>query len=625
MKTAIIVYEEKQVPHLIRLLRDEYAGGTDCRVVALNAQTEFLLENERIPFESGRALRTVPHADCLVEAERIGRETLAGLDFFTHRGIRLSELFAVGLQEYLTNLLYYLDMVATLIERNPGIERILVLRSTFHPLRTGPLAAQFNADAVIDAARTASEPRSLKFEVIEMPAPTSPPIFFGEERIFSLRRAAFGLYNFGIALVRRPRKMRILASEYWGNIAPVLKEMPESELVLLDQREILAVGWRIAWKHRMRFLHLENFLSRKDVADAHARQEAFIAAFEPLQANGGAAGEFVFRGYDISSHLRDIVRKIVTNGAEKAVRDINGAYEMLSRLEPDVILLRASVSAQMHFPILAHVGRSLGIPVIEQQHGIFYLGTGSLLAKKRFPAEYIATYGSIVDTALRSAGCAPDKMFPIGSARFDRYAKNARVYSAAPKERDVFSIACIVPIISQGFWNDSYDIMDMLSQVAAMAAAVPKSELLLRLRPGGAHDAFFKEAFRRVFSGIQYRVMQREPMIEVFKRSDVVVSYYSTTVLEALAYNVPTVLLATLPMLAALGEDLKEHERAGALSVARTPQELIDIVRSFSEQESVRRRMYENTRVFAKENYSFDGNASKRLADLMRALASKRS
>ena len=68
------------------------------------------------------------------------------------------------------------------------------------------------------------------------------------------------ILNTVIAL--RPRRpIRIVASDYWRNISPTMRQLSETGLILIDRKEAFSAGLENTWRHNARFLHINHFLS----------------------------------------------------------------------------------------------------------------------------------------------------------------------------------------------------------------------------------------------------------------------------------------------------------------------------------------------------------------------------
>src|SRR5262245_48001575 len=103
-RAVVIVYEPACVGRLFAYLNSlDSAERSATDIVALNADTEYFLEERGMAFVSGRALRTQVALKRIAFAADLGRDILAhpSLSFFVHRGITLGHLFESAFQEYI--------------------------------------------------------------------------------------------------------------------------------------------------------------------------------------------------------------------------------------------------------------------------------------------------------------------------------------------------------------------------------------------------------------------------------------------------------------------------------------------------------------------------------------------
>jgi CDP-glycerol glycerophosphotransferase (TagB/SpsB family) len=288
-------------------------------------------------------------------------------------------------------------------------------------------------------------------------------------------------------------------------------------------------------------------------------------------------------------------------------------------MRPDLVLVRASYSTQIHFPVLCYVARALGIPSLEIQHGILYLGQSTFVSR---PAvQYVATYGPLTSNALKKFGYTDKTLFNVGSPRFDVYRamREKKVSAIAPAKP--FTIACIVPAILPQSWSDSYEVAEYFSIIAAATAHIPNALVLLKIRPDPDNENFYRSAVAHAFGPAPYRIAQYEPLVDVFAESDAIVSIYSTTVLEALISGRPVVYNGIPEMQKkALDEELSDHAAAGALIAALTPQELAQSLELLAREPERRAALVAKADDFMERNYSFDGHASQKLASVIRTL-----
>ncbi|MBI5003541.1 hypothetical protein HZC00_00390 [Candidatus Kaiserbacteria bacterium] len=634
MKSALLFHDPGQIDLLTSLLSTT-AQGESPTVVAMGADVEFVLEKRSIPFYSARDLRRTGHVERLVLAEKLAHESFEDplFNFFSHKNIHIGKIYSVALQTYLLDLIYFTDIVASLVEDHPELERVTVLPLTIEVPETGRLLAGLEARVVEIAAGLVCKQRNIEF-FVEKGALSEKKfrvrvvldsfrwkMFWWKRRMFGV---ALSLLNICVTTLRPRKKIRILGSDIWRNIAPLMDKLPEGELVLMDRLESFSVGLRLIWKHRMQFMHIDQFVSRGMHRLAVSRDREFRDEWERIRFKNHLINKTSFRGYSLTPVLQEAFERIISTGGIKSVEMIEGAHAIMRYLRPDVVLVRASASGQPHFGILCEVARLLSIPSLEVQHGIFYFGKGSY--SNRRSVEYIAEYGPVLRESFKRIGYRDDQLFDVGSPRFDKFARIPDSEKIDVQDSE-FVIACIMPGIARAFWTDHYEAFDFLQDIATAVLGVPNAKIILSMRGGADNEAFFREAIQRAFVNVNYRVAHNESLVDIFVQSDAIVSCHSTSVLEALISGRPTVYDAILPMHAVLGKDigsdLDRYAQEGALAIAYNVEQLTHELLTLATSPEKRRSLVEGAKTFMSHNYSFDGKSSERLADVVRTLAEK--
>jgi hypothetical protein len=272
------------------------------------------------------------------------------------------------------------------------------------------------------------------------------------------------------------------------------------------------------------------------------------------------------------------------------------------------VLLRASVSGQTHFGVLAMVAKKLGVPAIELQHGLEYLGPGSI--SRAHAAEFLALYGPAIRRELEQVGYEPERLVDIGSPRFDIYK------GISPQKNG--TIVCIGSDITLGGSADAYDCEEYY---AAFFRSLPDTaKPVIKLR-GSVREAFFREMIARVQGRFAPAIETTRPLREIFKETQMVVSCYSTAVLEGLQCGIPTILFPTSePDLVVGHYHFDRYVEAGAFTIAKDVGELGAALKVLGTDAAYDARSRQIRSFMAKE-FCFDGKASERLAAYIRKLS----
>ncbi len=626
VRTAVILYEPEQVKEFIHTKTMLLAGVPEPLIIALDKEVEFLLEEARIPFRSGHTYQPDNPFESYVRAEEWARKILLGpaWSFFLYREVPFTETFFSPFQVYLQRLFYFSNIFAGISEKHPSLERVIIFPSFVLTSPTTGYLARREADLTLACAKVVFESGG-RIVII-------PEVVSAHERsakmytfVFSLKRIVFdvllSLWNISIRLLRSPGTPRVLVSDYWRNIEPIVPQLAGGEIIMFDRGEALNAGLANMWRYRMRFYHFGTFSTGR--SGGERARALFREEWERLQGNAAYLSDYAVRGHSVRTLLIEVLDDIINRAIKHTIEEVDGTYELLRALMPDAILLRTSVSSQTHFASLAYVGRALGIPAVELQHGVEYLGPGS--SSKRHAAEYIGVYGQLIQKEFERLGVARRRLPIVGSPRFDIYAtKNVRIgTSARINARDQFRVLCIAPITASGEYYDTYAVSEYFRAVASAVRKTPGAVLTIKLRPGSRRESFYRTAIAQACSGMSYTIAQYESLLDLFQSSDTVISGYSTAILESLQCGKPTIAFASINLEAeTMRFHFSSYAEKGAIVLTTNESELSAALLHLRNDSSAREQMSSATRIFLERNYSFDGKASARIAGLIKKLAS---
>ena len=627
-RNILFIYELGHIDACVRFLD----GNPEVReegylLVALGPELEYALAKKGIPFRSGRAY-------CPLDAHRfplVAEEWTKLFDsperhWFQYRNVSLSRLFFFTVRHYTAHLLYYATLAENLLKQHPAARRLIVFPSLQSPtispgdaafVRQQPLLRRY-LDATVVCARLIGAERGVA--VLVPQAPLRPKRRHLMRSLFVLRRAllelAIRLYNASIALLRPRGTPRILASDYWRNIEPIMSQLPRGELMLFDRGEMLRAGISNLWRSRVRLFNFNSFSIRSRKRDRAGAQRSFEEQWRSLRANG--LPEYSFGTFSLRPLMAEAFEELFVRVVPQTLRDIDGAYALYENLAPEVVFLRASASLQTHFHILATVARACGIPSLELQHGLEYLGPGSY--GTRHSAEYFAVYGQVVQDEFASLGLSRGKFPVIGSPRFDAYKEVSFAPSSRPKGKGV-SVLCVGSVSTQ----NEYDLEDYYTAIAKALEKIPGCSVVIKLRPGPARESYYREMIETLFARVPHTIAQYESFPELLTSTDIVVSYFSTSVLEALQFGKPTVVFSVESFEKEMIRfHFTRYAEEGSLLLAFTQEELEIALRSLSSDSTLRARVAERAKKVLAQLYSFDGRASERMIGLITRLARKR-
>lgn len=614
-----IIYELGHVDELKKYFEKNPEKKDSSVIVALSIDIEEKLEKSSIPFTSAASYKKV-FPEQLSNEDQMMETFFSGESWkqFAYRDIPLLNIFLYMFRAYLQVVRYYGMLLTEIIEAHQDIDEIKLFPQSEVISSTHGTLAFRELNVVVDCAKRIGE-------IKEIPTTILPPVLITaslrnslRKNIYSLKRTLFvamiRVWNVVIALVIRPRSKRFLVSDYWKNIESSVKLLKDSELIFLDRAEVKDISFRLLLRYRMRFVHITDFLKKEANNRIRENSRKFLDTWREMKKDMPEV--FSWNGYSFDQLLLTAMEDIVLD-FPRILSEIEGAYAFYEEIRPHVIELRASVSKQTHFSILPLVAKRCGIPSLELQHGLEYLGPGSW--SRNHEAEYIAVYGRIVKEELIKIGYHADKLPIIGSPRFD---ENARIQKQKNTGRKL-TILCISPDIRAFEIYDSYSASDYFTAIAT--ALKPEKEnvhIIVKLRPGPAQQNLLRLIIEKAFSGFSYRIAHNEKISEVCRETDLAISCFSTALLEILQFDIPVVIPALNPVDEQIVNfHFPPYSEAGALSIAYTAEVLSRIFSMYVHDREKIKESQQKISSFMANYFRFDGKSSERYATLMDNLA----
>lgn len=614
----IFLYEPKSIEALVLFFNQHTnISPNNSLVIALDPILERLLVERNISFVSGREYRT-PDPQPLISAEAFASEIFENKkwEFFSYRGVSLGRLFFFPLQMYLAPLLYFADIVSNAIRKHGSVKRLITFPPSVNAPSMGFFLENLRLQIFVDVVSAIGAQSAKEVLILDIVKNTLKV----KNSSFILKRF---LWNFCLTILNSfvsllpAKKIRILVSDYWRNLAPYVKNIDSAEIFLLDRTEAFKAGIVNIVKFQMRFVHTKGFATK---ASEERKKTQFLFEEQWQSIKKENLPDFQFRGYSLLPIIITLLERVMEYASADMLMEIDSTYSALQRIKPSIVILRSTMSGQPHFVILAQVATALGIPSLEMQHGLEYYGPGSM--DRRHSAKHMGAYGSFIQEEMKAAGDSINT-HAIGSPRFDVYSSpKGKNYLPEGSDNKKLSVLCIVPTTMPGVGADSYDIAEYLEEMGNALRVVGDLDAVIKMRPGISMNEFYQPILEKAFQNVSYTIVQNEPLYELYPKADIVVSFYSTAALEALQCEKPLIYLGLSAVQKMMGEyHFAYYLQAGAMAMAKTGDELATVLTELSKNPESRRNMAQSAKVFLEENYSFDGKSSERAALLIEKLA----
>lgn len=626
-RTIILISAVEHLESLEGFLHANPVAQEEYVVIALDRDVEYALVEKGIPFSSGGHYRG-QDASAMTLAEEWTASALESTrwSFFSYRGVSLSRLYFLPLHWYLSHVIYYADIIANVLAAYPKVVRLVAFTPLDRIPAIGSTLVGPQVNVLVDVVTCIAKESGKDVLIISPPGQPSAAAP-AQPLSFKIKRALFvigiGILNVLITHLRRPRRIRALASDYWKNLKPYVNRLDSLEIVLVDRKEALNAGLSNIWRFRMRFLHLDAYAPRVSsewmATRAHIKEE-----WEFIQQNGELP-MCEYRGFSLRPLFVRALDTVVEEVVAETLKEIDDAYALFERIKPDIVLLRATMSTQTHFVILAQVARMKGVPSLEVQHGLEYYGTGS--HTRRHSAQYMGVYGSLTQKEMSQVSDTNSTPVVIGSPRFDVYNTLLKAESSAriQSPEGGVSFLCIAPAVDPGGDLDTYEYEEYFSAIASALNKIPNATAVIKFRPGRSRDAFARRTIASLFSGIPHTIAETEPLVDLFRSADVVISCFSTVAIEAIQGGKPLVYLGLSPAQRLMGvPHFSAYAKQGAVRIATTEAELIPILEELARSPEARAELVAQSAAFLMREYAFDGRASERTAELVRSLVAEK-
>ncbi len=617
-----LIWESAQIP----LLEERIASGEPMSIVVLDVDVELDLKQKGISFLSLADLSQSPSGDReVLEWTRklaldwyTNRETA----FFTYDGILLGQQYEVVVLYYLQTVVYYVAVLDQVFSHFSNLRKVTIPETFVQVPPTADPTGYFKEHAPSEVARLLAVQRGIEFEMI--PAPLSQKAggrmrAFKRELMELATKIAVGTSNFFITHLSRRRPIVLFATDPWVRLEPMLKNMPDVELVMSRRQEMRAMGILNIWWSRVRFHHRLDFVGRSERTRARQHAADMRQQWDALGSEPEFSKQYVYKGISFWPIAKQVFDAIVRDNAEDAIATIENTKARFKHHGVTSVLLFASTKGYNN--LVAHVSENLNIPSVENQHAL--VNAEKTLVHCRLHSRYLASYGPIINHIYESFGVEPWRLVECGSPRFDAYATpvpettltetRKRLKLDGGYVNALFGIQQIFMSLEYGNFN-SYEVRQILEDVADIHRNTPNLRMLMRPRPDRTRERFYNREETRDLFQSETRWVGQESMHELLAVSDFVVTGTSTVVLEALLMHKPVVLY--VPKL--LDSDFKLFWEAGGILMARTKEELAAHVQYLTKSPEHRAAQTKRGDEFVKNSFDFDGHSAERLATFIR-------
>ena len=355
----------------------------------------------------------------------------------------------------------------------------------------------------------------------------------------------------------------------------------------------------------------KSFLKPKPLKARFRRLWSELTLNEPFKA------ELMYRGVSLFEILHNELQMLFTDLFPTLVTFIMWADKNTQRLSPDLLVLMEDTSP-LH-KTLCNVAKRRGIPILMLQHGAY--SDWSPFPAMPFCSDKQAVWGVIPQEQHILRGKSRESQIVTGNYKFDPIARGysvekeriCRKLGITPLKRTVVVATTWYANIFVGYTPESYE--RCISWTLEALKHFPQEQVVVKLHPT------YHQAYRDIVAAIVNEVGIHAPITKDYLREllsicDLLICENSTVGLEAMILGKPVVTLKI--------DDLPQipYERYGAALSVSTAEEIVPAIDAALNNTEVRERLLRNARQFVQDYaYLQDGNASKRVAELMMDMA----
>lgn len=545
------------------------------------------------------------------------------IDFFEHKEIKIGKIVSYSLGEYVLRVLYYLDIYNFIFDQFKDVELVYIPESTKVTSDTTGQLAKFEISLPVDTMLFYSKQRIFGIEVIP-----NPSLIIEKKKINNFSKKSLRMVlilgikflNVVVSLFLKKRSLKVFVSDYWWHIDSFIKKMGNVEISMMERKEIRNV-FQYIWKYKIRFNHIDDYVTHSIKRISNAKSNFYKKRWSLLCDNSDFSRQFIWYGVGFWELVSPAYYHIVTSYSKKVVEAIEGSVALFKKQEIKVVILRASVSGQIHFSVLGLVAQKMGIHSIELQHGLEWLDTSSISAVKY--CSILASYGPLIKNSLEKIDINSPKILQIGSPRFDQYKNNIIKQNIKDNLIKKFGINPELPIflliitdIALGQTYDTYSMSRMFMSLAVLSKKIKNSQIIIKIRSGKDQEFFFRQSIRKYF-GKKIIIAQFEDIHTLISISDVIFSCFSTVVLESMIVGRPVVLLGIDQNDRMLIEShFLPYINTGAVQIARSTADLVRYAKQLIIPLNSKNTS-EKANIFLSKNFCFDGKSADRMVELL--------
>jgi len=404
-------------------------------------------------------------------------------------------------------------------------------------------------------------------------------------------------------------------------LGPVIRELGDCDVILVDTDPfgVLRLGFTL---NSPGYKHIETYINKTIEKKISSEDKLFKKKWKLIEPLLNKA--LIYRNIELMPFLEQKFLEMFRRKFTDAVKYIEIAKEAVRIEKPNVLVIVDECGLYGKAAIFA--GKQAKIPTIAIQHGL--IGESSI--------EFLHTAEELSGDPSLSPNSIPDKTFVSGKNYNDilirfGYPKGSAVTTGQPKYdilanaekifdkkkiRDMFGLKPedkLLVFASQPWSNEINEVL--LRSLFRSVKKIPEARLVIKLHPNEYNSSLHEKIAKEI--GIDVSIIKDINIFELLYACDALITISSGAALDAMILNKPVIIANLMGRL----DDVPYVDRGTAFGVYKDSDMLPTIRKALFDKKNVEKMDGPRRKFIFEHAYNIDGEASKRIAELIRKVA----
>ncbi|MDD5687497.1 MAG: CDP-glycerol glycerophosphotransferase family protein [Elusimicrobia bacterium] len=311
----------------------------------------------------------------------------------------------------------------------------------------------------------------------------------------------------------------------------------------------------------------------------------------------------------IWNYFRDELDSIFIWEFSSLIKQITIAHEVIDKIKPDIIAGGDDCDPRARIYFL--IGRNRKTPTLLIQQGY---ASDNAFEWLFLSVDKAAIFGNYTKQCLEKIGVKKEKLVISGQPRFDSLVKITNEREIVCNKYNIQSKNKIILFTSQpnhpGAFSSETVRRNAIETVYSLIDNITDAVLIVKPHPDEKMQ-YHRSLKLKNNTGKIILVDRRDNLYELIKACDLLITFFSTTAIEAMISNKPVLIVN-------LFNRWTPYVESGAALQACSGNEAVSVINDIFSNNGIRQELENKRKKFVVEHaYNLDGNASGRVVDLM--------